>query len=133
MHTVDRPKLARALADALPAHRAEPLAVFVQVSLDGDPDRGGVPIERFDELVDAVAQRPQLRLCGIMAVPPLGSDADREFERLQALSARLCEQHPDAAAISAGMSADLEAAIRHGSTHVRVGTALLGRRDPVFG
>jgi PLP dependent protein len=74
-----------------------------------------------------------LRLRGVMAVPPLGTDADREFERLQALSARLREQHPDADAISAGMSADLEAAIRRGSTHVRVGTALLGRREQVFG
>jgi PLP dependent protein len=133
VHTVDRPKLARALADAWPAHRADPLDVFVQISLDGDPERGGVPVERFDELVDVVAQRPQLRLRGVMAVPPLGTDADREFERLQALSARLRERHPGADAISAGMSADLDAAIRRGSTHVRVGTALLGRREQVFG
>jgi uncharacterized pyridoxal phosphate-containing UPF0001 family protein len=68
-----------------------------------------------------------------MAVTPLGSDADAAFARLADVAATLRERHPEADAISAGMSGDLEAAVRHGSTHVRVGTALLGRRDPVFG
>jgi uncharacterized pyridoxal phosphate-containing UPF0001 family protein len=68
-----------------------------------------------------------------MAVPPLGADPDAAFAQLAELSVRLRARHPDADALSAGMSGDLEAAIRHGSTHVRVGTALLGRRAPVFG
>ena len=67
-----------------------------------------------------------------MAVVPLGADPDTCFARLADVSRRVRADHPDADAISAGMSTDLEAAVRHGSTHVRVGTALLGRRAPVI-
>ncbi|MFN2563050.1 MAG: YggS family pyridoxal phosphate-dependent enzyme [Jatrophihabitans sp.] len=134
VHSVDRRKLIRALADAAVAEsRPTPLDVFVQVSLDGDPDRGGVPAAGVAELADAVAERPQLRLRGVMAVPPLGADPDSAFARLADVSHALRAAHPKADAISAGMSEDLEAAVRHGSTHVRVGSALLGRRSPVVG
>jgi uncharacterized pyridoxal phosphate-containing UPF0001 family protein len=68
-----------------------------------------------------------------MAVAPLGTDPDRAFATLAEASARLVRDHPQARAVSAGMSGDLEAALRHGATHVRVGSALLGRRDPVIG
>jgi uncharacterized pyridoxal phosphate-containing UPF0001 family protein len=67
-----------------------------------------------------------------MAVPPLDADARRAYARLAEVSAELRREHPQADAISAGMSDDLEAAVEFGSTHVRVGTALLGRRGPVF-
>ena len=133
VHSVDRPKLVEALAEAVGEQGGPPLEVFVQVSLDADPDRGGVPMDRLDELADAVAERPEFRLRGLMAVPPLGSDPDREFARLAELAARLRQRHPAADSLSAGMTDDLEVAIKHGSTHVRVGTALLGRREPVFG
>jgi uncharacterized pyridoxal phosphate-containing UPF0001 family protein len=68
-----------------------------------------------------------------MAVAPLGADPDPAFERLATIAARLRAEHPEAGAISAGMSADLESAVRYGATHVRVGSALLGRRTPTFG
>jgi pyridoxal phosphate enzyme (YggS family) len=132
VHSVDRPKLARALADAAGEGRETPLDVFVQISLDDDPDRGGVAVGDLDRLADAVVERPELRLRGVMAVPPMGADADTAFARLGELSQHLQTVHPGADAISAGMSDDLEAAVRHGSTHVRVGTALLGRRGQVF-
>jgi hypothetical protein len=106
--------------------------VFVQVSLDGDPGRGGIPVAELDALADDVAARPQLRLRGLMTVPPLGSDPDEAFARLAELADGVRGRHPGADAMSAGMSDDLEAAVRHGSTYVRVGTALLGRRPPVF-
>jgi uncharacterized pyridoxal phosphate-containing UPF0001 family protein len=64
-----------------------------------------------------------------MAVAPIGWDPDRAFEKLARLAERLRAQHPDATAVSAGMSGDLEAAIRHGATHVRIGTSLLGMRN----
>ena len=134
VHSLDRPKLVTALASAVAEVRGgRPLDVFVQVSLDADPDRGGAVPDAVPELADAVAGRPELRLRGLMAVPPLGADPDAAFARLAELSAQLRTRHPTADALSAGMSGDLEAAIRHGSTHVRVGTALLGRRAPVFG
>jgi len=134
VHSLDRVKLVSALAGAV-ADRpgAGPLDVFLQVSLDGDTQRGGAVAAAVPELADAVTERPELRLRGLMAVPPIDADPEAAFARLAELAADLRAQHPDADALSAGMSSDLEAAIRHGSTHVRVGTALLGRRAPVFG
>jgi uncharacterized pyridoxal phosphate-containing UPF0001 family protein len=66
-------------------------------------------------------------------VLPIATDPDEGYARLAEVSATLRGRHPDAQAISAGMSNDLEAAVRHGSTHIRVGTALLGRREQVLG
>jgi pyridoxal phosphate enzyme (YggS family) len=132
VHSVDRAELVPLLAKARTGDRP-PLEVFVQVSLDGDPSRGGALEQDVAQIADAVAQRPELALRGVMAVPPLGADPDSSFTTLHAISAALQRRHPDADAISAGMSSDLEAAVRHGSTHVRIGSALLGRRPPVFG
>jgi PLP dependent protein len=133
VHSVDRAELVSALADGVDRAERSPLDVFVQVSLDGDPARGGAGGDAVLSLADEIAGRPQLRLRGVMAVAPMGADPDQAFRDLAATSARLRAAHPPASAISAGMSADLEAAITHGATHVRVGTALLGRRSPVFG
>ncbi len=133
VHSVDRAELAGKLADGAVAAGRSRLEIFVQVSLDGDPERGGVAVEAVPDVAAAVAARRELRLRGVMAVPPLDTDPEREFARLLEVSLALREQYPDADAISAGMSHDLEAAVKHGSTHVRVGTALLGRREQVFG
>ncbi|WP_375490274.1 YggS family pyridoxal phosphate-dependent enzyme [uncultured Jatrophihabitans sp.] len=134
VHSVDRVKLATALADAVAtADREPPLDVFAQVSLDDDPDRGGVATADLDRLLDMIAGRRELRLRGVMAVPPMGSDADVQFARLAELSRQVRARHHGADAISAGMSDDFESAVRHGATHVRIGTALLGRRPPVLG
>lgn len=133
VHSLDRPELIGRLADGVERAGRPPLEVFVQLSLDDDPARGGAPLDRLDELADAVAAERHLRLRGVMAVPPMEADPDAAFAALEKASQRLRANHPEADAISAGMSADLAAAIRHGSTHVRVGTALLGRREPPFG
>jgi PLP dependent protein len=137
VHSVDRGKLATALADAASGQRDEPLDVFLQVSMDEsstrDPARGGVTPGGLLELAAVVASRTELRLRGVMAVPPIDADPDAAFSRLAELSRELRDAHPGADAISAGMSGDLEAALRHGSTHLRVGSALLGRRAPNFG
>jgi uncharacterized pyridoxal phosphate-containing UPF0001 family protein len=83
-------------------------------------------------LANAVADRPELRLRGVMAVPPRDADPDASFAQLHEISATLQASHPQADAISAGMSDDLEAAVRHGSTYVRIGSALLGRRPAMI-
>ena len=102
--------------------------VLVQVSLDGDVHRGGVERGDLDELTDRVASAANLRLSGLMAVPPIEADPDAAFADLAELHQRLLTQHPGASELSAGMTSDLEAAVRHGSTCVRVGTAILGSR-----
>ena len=130
VHSVDRPELVAALSAG--AQRADRrLDVLLQVSLDGDPARGGVRVEDVPALAEAAAGAPGLRLAGVMAVAPLGADPDRAFAELAAVRARLLEAHPGATAMSAGMSGDLEQAVARGATHVRVGTALLGARAPV--
>jgi len=137
VHSVDRLDLVPRLDAAVGSERARAerplLDVFVQVSLDADPDRGGAPAPDVAGIADAVARCAHLRLRGVMAVAPLGADPERAFERLAEVSLRLRAEHPEAVMISAGMSGDLEAAVAHGATHVRVGSALLGRRAPLFG
>ncbi|HEX2902824.1 MAG TPA: YggS family pyridoxal phosphate-dependent enzyme [Jatrophihabitans sp.] len=135
VHSVDRPQLASAL-DAGADRAARVLPVLIQVSLDepgAADDRGGVRAEQLPELAGHIAAAGSLRLAGLMAVAPLGADPEPAFERLAGLAAQLRVDHPGATILSAGMSGDLEAAIRHGATHVRVGTALLGRRTANFG
>lgn len=127
VHSVDRASLVSALDDG--ARRADRcLEVLLQVSLDGDPARGGALPADLLRLADQVAAAEGLRLRGLMAVAPIGVDPAVAFADLQRLSAQLLAVHPSADAISAGMSADLEAAISAGATLVRVGTALLGHR-----
>jgi PLP dependent protein len=134
VHSVDRPQLAEALATAV--ERADRvLPVLVQLSLDepaAGEGRGGRPESELLRLADRVAELPGLRLAGLMAIAPLDADPDPAFARLAAAAAALRAAHPAATLVSAGMSGDLEAAIRHGATHVRVGTALLGRRATHF-
>jgi hypothetical protein len=131
--SVDSVRLATALdtaaGKALDAgERDDLLEVLVQVSLDGDPDRGGVPADGLAALADHVAEAEHLRLRGVMAVAPIEGDPAAAFARLADLADAVRADHPRATVLSAGMSADLEAAIDHGSTCVRVGTSLLGDR-----
>ena len=136
VHSVSTGTVAAALDQAAAGaleegRRSRPLRVFVQVSLDGDTDRGGVDIGdrgALDRLCAQVAESEALELVGLMAVPPLGADPDTAFAALAAEHRRILTAHPGAAELSAGMSGDLEAAVRHGSTCVRVGTALMGMR-----
>ncbi|MFH5210813.1 YggS family pyridoxal phosphate-dependent enzyme [Antrihabitans sp. NCIMB 15449] len=133
IHSVDNAKLVRALDKASGAalaagERAVAPGVLLQVSLDDDPDRGGVSTADLMELADQVANAEHLELTGLMAIPPVGAEPGRSFATLQELQSRVLQSHPGATQLSAGMSGDLEIAIEHGSTCVRVGTALLGTR-----
>jgi uncharacterized pyridoxal phosphate-containing UPF0001 family protein len=107
--------------------------VLIQVSLDADPDRGGVLVREVARFADLVLDCERLRLAGVMAIAPLQADPDEAFAQLAEVSAELRSAHPWASVVSAGMTGDLEAAVRHGATHVRIGTALLGRRTTNFG
>jgi PLP dependent protein len=137
VESVDSLRLASALDAAALKHRERPLDVLLQVSIDGDPARGGAVDSAADpdldlwRLADSVAAADGLRLCGLMAVAPREWEPARAFERLAVIAARLRGAHPGATVLSAGMSGDLEEAVRHGATHVRIGTSLLGMRNPL--
>jgi pyridoxal phosphate enzyme (YggS family) len=132
VESVDRMKLVAPLARG--AHeRSHPVDVLIQVSLD-PPDaagRSGCAPGDLAALADAVAESGMLRLRGLMAVAPLGADPEPAFARLGEIAEELRRTHPAATWLSAGMSGDLEAAISHGATHVRVGSAVLGPRPGV--
>lgn len=131
VESVDRVSLVDALDHAAQASQRD-LDVLLQVSLDEAPGRGGAAPAELAGLAERVAGSARLRLRGVMAVAPLGADPDTAFARLASIAADLRRDHPAAEVVSAGMSGDLEAAVRHGATHVRVGTAVLGRR-PALG
>jgi pyridoxal phosphate enzyme (YggS family) len=130
VHSVDRERLVNALSkEAVRADRS-PLCL-IQVALDEGDGRGGAAPSGVLALADAIAAAPGLRLGGVMAVAPLDADPAPAFERLAEIAAALRNDHPAAKMVSAGMSGDMEQAIAHGATHVRVGTALLGGRRAI--
>jgi pyridoxal phosphate enzyme (YggS family) len=127
VHSVDRLRLVRAL-DRGAGAAGRRLGCLVQISLDGDTQRGGVPAAGAPEVAAAVAAADNLTLLGVMAVAPLGEDPAPAFGRLVGISTALRADHPGATWISAGMSGDLEQAVAAGATHLRVGAAVLGSR-----
>jgi pyridoxal phosphate enzyme (YggS family) len=132
VHSVDRLPLVAAL-DAAAAAAGRELTALVQVSLDDSPGRSGAAAGAAEDVAAAIGASDHLALGGVMAVAPLGADPDPAFARLAEIAARVRAAHPAATIISAGMTGDFEAALRHGATHLRVGTALLGRRSVVVG
>jgi pyridoxal phosphate enzyme (YggS family) len=129
VESLDRPKLVGPLSRGAHA-RGHDVDVLLQVSLDppGADHRSGAEPDDLAELARLVEEAGMLRLRGLMAVAPLGEEPHEAFARLAAIRAELLAAHPDATVLSAGMSGDLEAAVQHGATHVRVGSAVLGPR-----
>ena len=130
VHGIDRLKIAERLSAQRPGH-LPPLQVCLQVNVDGGANKSGVPPEAALELARAVAVLPQLRLRGLMAIPEPSADVavQRElFLRAVAVHDTLRAAGLDLDTLSLGMSADLEAAVAAGSTMVRIGTAIFGRR-----
>jgi len=127
VESVDRRKLVAPLARGA---GERPVDVLLQVSLDppGREGRAGADPAELSALAAAVAGAGPLRLRGLMAVAPLGEDPAPAFDRLAAIRADFLAEHPDARWLSAGMSGDLEHAVRAGATHVRIGSAVLGSR-----
>jgi pyridoxal phosphate enzyme (YggS family) len=131
VQSVDRSRLVTAL-DQAAARAGRTLDCLVQVNLDPDAaGRGGAEPGDVERIADAVAGSNALRLGGLMAVAPLGADPRPAFERLAEIAAKVRGAHAEAVSLSAGMSGDLEAAVASGATHVRIGSALLGRRPPL--
>lgn len=118
------------------AHRAGGLDCLIQVSLADEATagqgalgaRGGVNPQGLLEVAERIAGYEYLNCGGVMAVAPLETDPNAAFEKLWGLAQKLQGQVPQATQISAGMSADVEHAVRWGSTCVRVGSAIMGTR-----
>ena len=124
IQTVDSSKLARRLNDA-----GVPLDVMLEVKLSEEQAKSGAAPAELPELIDAVRGCPNLRLTGLMTMPPWSDDPEASrpyFRRLR----ELAERH-ELRGLSMGMSHDLETAIEEGSTCVRIGTALFGKRKKV--
>ena len=129
VHSVDRRRLVSALDEAVArSGRGSPLSALVQVNLDSVPGRGGAEPSDVTAVADQVAASEHLLLAGVMAVAPLDADPTQAFVELARIASHVRANHPDATVISAGMSADLEAAVAAGATHLRVGSGVLGRR-----
>ncbi|HLJ16885.1 MAG TPA: YggS family pyridoxal phosphate-dependent enzyme [Bryobacteraceae bacterium] len=122
IQTVDSSKLARRLDSC-----GKPIEVMIEVKLSGEETKEGTTPEELPALIETIEGCANLRLTGLMTMPPWSEDAEKTrpyFRRLAALGRKHC-----LANLSMGMSHDLEAAIEEGATHVRVGTALFGPRN----
>lgn len=125
IQTVDSEKLARRL-DAMGSQIGKMLEVMIEVKLSEEQSKAGAAPESLDALIDGINSCPNLRLTGLMTMPPWSDDPEQTrpyFRRL----AELGWKHA-LANLSMGMSHDLEAAIEEGATHIRIGTALFGPR-----
>jgi pyridoxal phosphate enzyme (YggS family) len=131
LQSLDRIKLVAALDRLRPA-AAAPLNVLIQVNIDDEASKSGCTAEEVGALAAAVRAAPRLALRGLMTIPaPAPDPHQREaaFARMRALFEQLRRDHPGVDTLSMGMSEDFEAAIAQGSTLVRIGSALFGRRD----
>ncbi|MCV6596544.1 MAG: YggS family pyridoxal phosphate-dependent enzyme [Mangrovicoccus sp.] len=124
IHSLDREKLARKLAD-LAQSRGESPEIFVQVNTGEEPQKAGVLPEAVDPFI-AACRTMDLPLAGLMCIPPVDEEPALHFALLAKFAAR-----NGLSGLSMGMSADFERAVALGATHVRVGSAIFGARAPV--
>ncbi len=130
VHSIDRLKIAQRLSEQRPEH-LPPLQVCIQVNVDEGETKSGVSPADLPDLAQAVAALPRLQLRGLMTIPePAETDAQMRVVHRQAkdLFEQLRAQGLPLDTLSMGMSADMAAAIAEGSTMVRVGTAIFGKR-----
>jgi len=124
IETIDRPKLARHLAEVMAAEGRRP-GVFLQVNTGEEPQKAGVLPAEVDAFVGLCRDELGLPVEGLMCIPPVDEEAALHFALLRELARR-----NGLAGLSMGMSADFAVAVRFGATHVRVGTAVFGARPP---
>jgi pyridoxal phosphate enzyme (YggS family) len=122
IETIDRPKLARAVADEMARSNRRPL-VLIQVNTGREPQKAGIEPEQLDAMVAICRDEYGLPLAGLMCIPPAEGDPAPHFRMLATMAAR-----HGLTMVSMGMSGDFETAIAEGATHVRVGSAIFGHR-----
>ncbi len=130
VHTVDRQRIARRLSDQCPEHKT--LQVLIQVNIDDDPKKAGARPGECGDLLSAMLELPNLQPRGLMTILAKDHDPAGSYRSMAELHQSLAAQLPPGYAawdsLSMGMTADLEAAITAGATHIRIGTALFGAR-----
>lgn len=124
IHSVDRIKLARVLAREIDTQGRDP-DLYLQINTGKEPQKSGALPEDADGFISACREEHGLRIAGLMCIPPAGEDPASHFDLLAAIAKRNGIE-----GLSMGMSADYEVAIAHGATHVRVGSAIFGKRVP---
>lgn len=138
IHTVDRPELADRLQFLLEKDwPGRSVDVLLEINVGDEPQKAGVAQAEAGELLESVVGCCQLKVCGLMAIPPFGAAAEASrpyFRALRELRDRLQDETgrplPE---LSMGMSHDFEIAVAEGATMVRVGTAIFGARGPKVG
>ena len=133
IHSVDRSSLAKEIQKSAQGVDKKQ-AVLIQLDLDQsgpDPTRGGLWPTELMALAQQITDSSHLELKGLMSVAPLEENPEIAFARLAVIRAEFLKTYPQASILSAGMSDDLEAAILHGATHLRIGSALLGERPKI--
>ncbi|MFQ0992054.1 YggS family pyridoxal phosphate-dependent enzyme [Gilliamella apicola] len=131
MHTIDRLKIAQRLNNQRPKDMAK-LNVLIQVNISQEASKSGVKPEEVADLVKQIVTLPNLNLRGLMAIPEIENDYDKQlniFTKMQQLLQSLQKDYPFMDTLSMGMSGDMQAAIVAGSTMVRIGTAIFGARQ----
>ncbi|WP_394200193.1 YggS family pyridoxal phosphate-dependent enzyme [Shewanella waksmanii] len=131
MHTVSRPKIAQRLNEQRPDNQA-PLNVCIQINISGEASKSGCSVDQAYTLAQEISQLGNLCLRGIMAIPSAECSTEQQHQELsamQTLYSELKQQYSSIDTLSMGMSNDLEQAVAHGSTMVRIGTAIFGARD----
>lgn len=131
VHTLTNPKHARRLHDQRP-DSLSPLQVCIQINIDAEPQKEGIELAALPHLVEEIANCPRLQLRGLMTVPAQHANFTEQyqaFERLATAYRKLQTQGLPIDTLSMGMSADMPAAIAAGSTLLRIGTAIFGKRS----
>ncbi|OBP14936.1 YggS family pyridoxal phosphate enzyme [Rheinheimera sp. SA_1] len=131
VHSVDRLKIAERLSAQRPTDMPT-LKVLIQVNISDESSKAGIAAAEVLPFAAQIAALPNLQLAGLMAIPAPAIDSDNSlaFARMQALSAQLQQQFPQARALSMGMSDDWQQALTFGATMIRLGTAIFGAREP---
>ncbi|MBW8192662.1 YggS family pyridoxal phosphate-dependent enzyme [Neiella marina] len=132
LHTVERDKIARRLSEQRPAE-LKPLQVCIQVNISAEPQKSGAMPADVKDLAALIQTLPNIELRGLMAIVENTADEAKlaqQFTAMQTLFDQLKTRYDNVDTLSMGMSQDLQHAINHGSTMVRIGTAIFGARQP---
>jgi PLP dependent protein len=123
IHSLDRPKLAASLAREMDK-QVRRLDLFIQVNTGNEAQKAGVSLADVDEFIDHCRDGQNLKIQGLMCIPPVNEPAEKHFILLAKIAAKHDLNH-----LSMGMSGDFELAIGCGATHIRVGSAIFGARQ----